>query len=191
MRIMGLDLSVTCTGVAFPAGETMAIKVKSRGEERRFEIAEHVEIAARACRADLVVIEGLGGVYRGEAAREIPMLHGAVRLALRRSRIRYTAVVSPSTLKLFATGNGNASKITMRVTAKRLLGSEYATDDECDADWLRIAGMTVYGLPVRVSRPAALVFPEPQVQALFWTRAGKALEWPAVGLSRPLVPVRP
>lgn len=184
---MGLDLSVSCTGISFPAGETMAIKVKSKGDERRFEITEHVEVAARACKADLVVIEGLGGIYRGEAAREIPMLHGAVRLALRRSFIPFMRDISPSTLKQFATGNGNASKTTMRVTAKRLLGAEYATDDECDADWLRIAGLTAYGQTVyRISGPGTFSLPEPQVRALFRTRAGKALEWPSVGSARPV-----
>lgn len=181
MRIMGLDLSVTCTGVAFPAGETMTVKVKGRGDERRFRITEHVEVAARACRADLVVIEGLQGAYKGEAAREIPMLHGAVRLALRRSFIPFMTGISPATLKQFATGSGNASKTTMRVTAKRLLGAEYGTDDECDADWLRVAGLTAYGQPVsRISGPGRVSLPPVQVRTLHRTREGRTIEWPVV-----------
>lgn len=181
MRIMGVDLSVTCTGIAFPAGETMAVMGRGRGDERRFRLVEHVEIAVRACKADLVVIEGLGGVYRGEAAREIPMLHGAVRLALRRIQVPFMTGVSPRTLKLFATGNGNASKTTLRVAAKRLLGASYDTDDECDADWLRVAGMTAYGVPVRTPGGGRLTMPDGQVLALRVTRAGKPVEWPVVG----------
>lgn len=187
MRIMGLDLSVTCTGIAFPGGETMAFRSKYTGDARRFEIAEHVEIAARACKADLVVIEGLGGVYRGEAAREIPMLHGAVRLALMRSFIPFMRDVSPSTLKQFATGNGNASKTTMRVKAKLLLGASYSTDDECDADWLRVAGMSVYGLPVRGRDGRALKLPQEQVRALRVTKSGKTIEWPVVHHWKPVL----
>lgn len=186
MRVMGLDLSVTRTGIAFPDGDTMAVRSKSKGDDRRFEITEHVEIAARACKADLVVIEGLGGLYKGEAAREIPMLHGAVRLALRRSYIPFMRDVSPSTLKQFATGSGGASKTEMRRAAKRILGTEYSTDDECDADWLRIAGMTAYGA---LKTP---VVPQEQVHALFWTRAGGPVLWPDLHIDgariRPRVP---
>lgn len=181
MRIMAVDLSVTCTGIAFPDGDTMAVKGRGTGDERRFQLTEHVEIAARACKADLVMIEGLGGVYKGEAAREIPMLHGAVRLALRRSFIPFMRDVSPKTLKKFATGSGNADKDAMKAAAVRLLGKRYATSDECDADWLRIAGLTAYGLPVPVeSGRAVLPVPGPQQRVLFITSEGVRIKWPEV-----------
>lgn len=184
MRIMGLDLSVSCTGVAFPDGDTMAVSSRATGDERRFQITEHVEIAARACKADLVVIEDLTGFYRGEAAREIPMLHGAVRLALRRSYIPFMAGVNVKTLKMFATGSGNADKERMRAAAADLLGKRYATSDECDADWLRVAGLTAYGRPVQ-GRSGVLSLPESQARALFLTKGGKAVLWPDVGPYRP------
>lgn len=189
MRIMAVDLSVSCTGIAFPDGDTMAVKSRSTGDERRFQITEHVEIAARACKADLVMIEGLGGVYKGEAAREIPMLHGAVRLALRRSFIPFMRDVSPSSLKKFATGNGNADKDRMQAVAARLLGKRYATSDECDADWLRLAGLVAYGCPGSGLDGA---LPAAQVRALFFNVSGKPIAWPDVptpgGLYRPRIP---
>lgn len=188
MRVMGVDLSVTCTGVAFPGGETMALKTRLTREERRFYLAEHVALAARTARAELVVIEGLAGAYKGEAAREIPMLHGAVRQELRRSYLPYMAGVYPATLKQFATGNGNAPKVSMRVAAKRLLGTEYPTDDECDADWLRVAGLTAYGLPVRVTGGGVLDVAPERRRALFITTGKKCIVWPEVGTHRPLPP---
>jgi len=185
MRIMAVDLSVTCTGIAFPDGDTMAVRSRTTGDERRFQITEHVEIAARACRAELVMIEGLGGVYKGEAAREIPMLHGAVRLALRRSFIPFMRSVSPSTLKQFATGSGNASKDDMKAAAKRWFGKAYDTSDECDADWLRVAGLTAYGCAVPELGLASAALPDKQVRALFITSKGHLVKWPAVGAYRP------
>lgn len=180
MRIMAVDLSVTCTGVAFPDGDTMAIKTRATGDDRRFQITEHVEIAARACKADLVMVEGLGGVYKGEAAREIPMLHGAVRLALRRSFIPFMRDVSPSTLKKFATGSGNADKAAMAAAAARHFGKRYATPDECDADWLRIAGLTAYGQPVH----AVESIPLARALVLRQNSKGQLQDWPVVkGLS--------
>jgi Holliday junction resolvasome RuvABC endonuclease subunit len=185
MRIMGLDLSIARTGIAFPAGETMAVKPRSKGDQRLHEIAQHVRVAARTARADLVVMEGLGGVYRGEAARVIPMLHGAVRSALMDDHVPYMADLSPSSLKLFATGSGGADKLAMRTAARVQLGRVYATDDECDADWLRIAGRVAYGLDVRPGPGMPrLVFTQARLDALRVSGRGKQrkhLVWPAVG----------
>lgn len=193
MKIMGLDPSIGCTGFALPDRTTFAVKPRSKGDDRLEEIADHLHVAVMGCGADLVVMEGLFGIYKGEAARVIPMLHGAVRLELRRLKVPYV-LVNPTTLKRFATGRSSANKTDMALAALKRLGREYGTDDECDADWLRIAGLTVYGSSETVRRPdetgtrwpvRVLSMPQDQVQALRTGVKGVPIEWPVVGSRSP------
>lgn len=193
MKIMGLDLSISCTGIGYPDTSVQALKPKVAGDARLEYLADHVGLAARTSGADLVVIEGLGGIYQGEAARVIPMLHGAIRLELMRSRIPYM-LLPPSSLKKFATGNGGADKTGMALAALKRLGREYHTSDECDADWLRIAGRFAYGLGEYLAEPRAaggriaLSLPQDQLAALRWAGTGKKrheLVWPEVGGRKP------
>lgn len=195
MRIMGVDPSITCTGVSMPNGETMALKPPGRvtGDDRLRYIADHLHVAAVGCRAELVVMEGLFGTYQGEAARVIPMLHGALRLELLRTAVPYV-VLHPSTLKKFATGDGGASKSLMATAALKRLGREYGTNDECDADWCRVAGRFVYGLgeyrePVTATKAwEPVTMPQDQLKALVATGVGKKrkeIPWPEVGGRKP------
>lgn len=189
MRIMGIDPSVTCTGVSLPNTDTFAIKPRSKGDNRLKEIADHIHIAAVGCQAELVVMEGLFGVYKGEAARIIPMVHGAIRLELLRLPVPFL-VLHPTSLKRFATGKPSASKTDMAVAALKRLGREYSTDDECDADWLRIAGRFAYGLSEVTDLPGPysavdriLSMPQDQLSALVRTSGpkGQPIPWPTVG----------
>ena len=191
MRIMGLDLSITCTGVSYPDGTTQAVVPSKNvtGDDRLEYIADHVGLGARTAGAELVVIEGLAGYYKGEASRVIPMLHGAIRLELKRSRVPYMSLYPPS-LKKFATGSGGADKTAMAIAALKRLGREYGTHDECDADWLRIAGRIVYGYREYGSGygPAGgrvLSLPQEQVRALRYGLKGQPIVWPVVGSHEP------
>lgn len=189
MRIMGLDLSITRTGVGHTDGTTSAwVPPKGvTGDDRLEYFADCVGYAVRTDRIDLVVVEGLGGVYKGEAVRTMPMMHGAVRLELKRNRVPYM-LLSPGSLKKFATGNGWADKTAMALAALKRLGREYSTDDECDADWLRIAGRFVYGYGEHLGGGRVLQLPQDQLQALRWAGTGKnrhQLVWPTVGTHEP------
>lgn len=189
MRIMGLDLSITRTGVGLPDQTTFVIVPPKRitGDDRLEHFADHVGLTVRTAHADLVVIEGLGGQYLGEASRVIPMLHGAIRLELKRSRVPYM-LLSPSSLKKFATGNGSADKTAMALAAVKRLGREYATNDECDADWLRIAGRFAYGLGEPVPRwsDSFLSMPQENLKALRWSITKREpIVWPVVGGREP------
>lgn len=195
MRIMGLDLSITCTGVSYPDGTPQAIAPPKgvTGDDRLEYIADHVGLGARTAMAELVVVEDLAGIYKGEAARTMPMVHGAVRLELKRSRIPYM-LLNASSLKKFATGKGTADKTAMALAALKRLGREYGTHDECDADWLRVAGRIVYGYGEWVERPVdrdgryprrILELPQEQLRALRYGVQGKPVEWPVVGSHKP------
>lgn len=191
MKIMGVDPSISCTGVSLPDRTTLAVKPRTKGDDRLEEIADHLHVAAIGCGAELVVMEGLFGVYKGEAARIIPMLHGALRLELKRLKIPYM-VLNPVTLKRFATGNHNADKTAMAMAAYKRLGREYGTDDECDADWCRVAGRIAYGLTECGSGYGAaggriLSLPQDQIAALRSTggRKPEPIVWPVVGGRQP------
>lgn len=193
MRIMGLDLSITRTGAGLPDRTTCAwVPPKGvTGDDRLEYLADCVGYAVRSDRVDLVVIEGFGGLYKGEAARTMPMVHGAVRLELKRNRVPYM-LLSASSLKKFATGSGSADKTAMALAALKRLGREYRTDDECDADWLRIAGRFAYGLGEYLSVPEAaggrlpLTMPQENLKALRWSlKKREEIVWPEVGGQKP------
>lgn len=188
MKIMGLDLSTSCTGVSLPDRTTMALKPPARleGDDRLFYLTDHVGLAARTCRAELVVVEDVRGVYKGAAARVIPMLHGMVRRELKQSGITYMPL-NQTTLKRFATGSAGADKTAMALAALKRLGREYATDDECDADWLRVAGRTAYGWgePTGEGSTDWLRMPKDHVEALHHGVKGVRLVWPTVGIYEP------
>jgi Holliday junction resolvasome RuvABC endonuclease subunit len=185
MKIMGVDPSLACTGISLSNGTTLAVKPHSRGDDRLMELADHLHTLAVANQIDLVVIEGLGGVYKGEAAKVVPMLHGALRLELKRLPVPYM-VLLPSTLKKFATGNGSADKTLMAMAAYKRLGREYRTSDECDADWLRVAGRFAYGLEEPLENGRVLHLPQDQLKALTWSASKREpIVWPVVSGREP------
>lgn len=143
MRVIGLDLSLTSTGVALPDGSVRRITVKAVGVERLVRIADAVR---RLAVADLAVIEGYAFGRQNQAAH-LGELGGVIRVSLFGLGVPYVEV-PPALLKKFATGKGNASKEDMLVAAVKRLGYDGASNDEADALWLRAAALDAYGLPV-------------------------------------------
>src|SRR6478752_8602565 len=82
MRIMGLDPSMSCTGIALPDRTTFTLKPKGTGDDRLVYLTDHVLLAARTARVDMVVCEDVPSRMIGAAGKVIPMLHGAIRLDL-------------------------------------------------------------------------------------------------------------
>lgn len=150
-RVVGLDLSVSATGVARRDGTTYTIKPAATGDRRLVEIRDSVGLAVGGC--DLVVIEDV--VVRSQAGAFVGMVHGAVRTALFLWEIPYV-LIPPATLKKYATGRGGAGKPEMAVALFKRFGLELADDNQVDAAWLRAAGLEILGEPL-VSLPAAQV----------------------------------
>jgi hypothetical protein len=148
VRVQGLDLSMTATGVAWPDGTTTTVKPRGDGDYRLLKITQTVMI-----RCDLVVIEDM--VTRSPAASIVGMVHGAVRLQLLNAGLPYTTV-PPATLKKFATGRGTASKADMAVALFKRAGLELDDDNQVDAWWLRAIGHQLLGDPL-IPMPAAQV----------------------------------
>lgn len=148
LRIMGLDLSITAPGIALPDGTTRTVKTKATDGDRRLQrIVDEVGLALGEGAdgigdgVDLVVIEDLP--THAKSAGITGMVHGAVRLRLIDFNTPYV-LVTPATLKAYATGRGNADKTAMAVAALKRTGREFADDNQCDAFWLRAAGLDWY-----------------------------------------------
>lgn len=151
LRVLALDLSMTAPGVCLPDGTTSTIKTNAKDGDRRLQtIVDEVGLALGegpdgiGDGVDLVVIEG--PVVRSSAAVTIGMVHGAVRLRLIDFGTPYV-LITPATLKAYATGKGNADKTAMAIAALKRMGREFPDDNQCDAWWLRAAALDHYGQP--------------------------------------------
>jgi Holliday junction resolvasome RuvABC endonuclease subunit len=144
-KVIGLDLSLTATGIAYLDGSVRTVKTNSLdGDRRLVTIVDHVK-AACLDRPDLAVIEG--PVSRTATATISGMVHGAVRLTLMDFGVPYV-LIPPATLKAYATGKGTADKLAMAMAAYKRAEKEFTDDNQCDAWWLRIAGLDLLKSPV-------------------------------------------
>jgi Holliday junction resolvasome RuvABC endonuclease subunit len=156
-RVLGLDLSLTATGIATWDGQPLSTlrTVAAEGDKRLRRIMVTVRAEAYDHVADepieLAVIEDLP--THAHSAGITGMVHGAVRVALMERGVPY-ALVPPATLKKYATGRGNATKPDMRMALYQRTGLDIRDDNQVDAWWLRAAGLDHLGHPL-VALPAA------------------------------------
>lgn len=153
--VAGLDLSLSATGLALPSGEALSLRpprsLGSQVIERAVWIREQLRgffgpgasfSGSRLCIEAPFVNPKMAGT-----AQALAILHGCVRSALRDWK-REVAIVSPSSLKLYATGRGNARKAEVFAEAIRRLGYSGSSDDEADALWLRALALDELGFAV-------------------------------------------
>lgn len=146
--VVGLDLSMTGTGVCTPDGETSTIRTRPQdGDVRLTHIVD--EIRDLNCgfpaAAYVAVIEDLP--THAKSAGITGMVHGAVRHYLQGRGVPYV-LVTPATLKKYATGRGNADKTAMAIAALKRGNREFADDNQVDAWWLYAAALDHYGAPL-------------------------------------------
>ncbi len=148
--VIGLDLSLTSSGVA-GEGWTNHIRTKTRGDYRLHYLAG--QIADFIKRADLVVMEGPSYGHAALGGHEdMAGLRCMVRVFCYRRKIPY-AVISPSSLKLYAAGYGKAAKGEVRSAVADRYGVHTegaARYDEADAYVAMAAGMDWLGYPLAV-----------------------------------------
>lgn len=151
--VLGLDLSLTATGVALPNGEPKVLTNNLRGCDRLIWIRDVIAFSLDVHAPDLVMVEGYAmGTVRQAHSYATGELGGVVRVMLHEASQPFLDV-PPATLKKYATGRGNAKKVEVLQAAWKRLGYEGTSDDEADALWLRAVGMELLGVPV-VSLPA-------------------------------------
>ena len=168
LRVLGLDLSLTSTGVALPDGTTYRIKTRAKdGDRRLLHIRDCIRDDLAEHRPHLAVIEDLP--KHAMSAGITAHVHGVVKCELLDAGVPYTTIV-PATLKSYACDKGNADKPEMAAAAYLAAGVEFADDkggDQADAWWLRAAAHHHYD---------AWLFTLPQAQI---DRLCK-VEWPAL-----------
>lgn len=193
MRICGVDLSLTATGIACTCG-TSVFSTKKRGPERLFEISREVLSHATGVCTELglhpalCVIEGYSyaSKFRGEVMGE---LGGCVRMTLWQNQVAYVDV-APKTLKKFATNAGNAGKDLMLAAAIRSWEYEGSNNNEADAWLLRKMGWVAYqGL----GEPSLFSYQREAVGKVDWPHPDAITLLPVlkVALDGPPVEVRP
>lgn len=149
MKIVGLDLSLTSTGVAIADEATnhsaYTIKPKESGHDRLARII--LAVMTEACDADLVVIEGPAFGAKGSAYHQLAGLWWIVTHALWDESIPY-AVMSPFELKKYATGTTKSDKDAMMLATARRFASFSGDNNAADALWLAAAGVEHVGYPL-------------------------------------------
>lgn len=147
-RVLGLDLSLTSTGVARTDGTTYRIKTRAAdGDRRLVVIRDRIRAELEQLPPDLAVVEDLPRHAMG--AGITAMVHGIVRAELVEAGVPYALVVA-ATLKSYACDHGRAEKAQMAAAAYLAAGIRFDDDkggDRCDAWWLRAAGLDHLGVP--------------------------------------------
>lgn len=164
LRLAGLDLSLSSTGVArwdtSEHGELLTVTVSPgfrmpkimTNEVRARRLYDlHDQILGAVGIVDLVAIEGYSYASKNGGER-LGELGGVIRLSLYDAGIPYLEIPPPS-LKKYATGKGNASKDDVLQEAVHRSGRTFGSDDEADAWWLGQMLLCHYGLP-HVPMPA-------------------------------------
>lgn len=154
MRIVGIDLSLTSTGLAELDNSGSAIRArvtklapgdKRKGHERLRWLCSGIHAAARG--ADLAVVEG-PAFGRPQGQHQLGGLWWMATHVIWLAGIK-TVVVPPSTLKKYATGNGGANKDTvLAAVVRRYLDVEVTGNDEADALVLAAMGADYHGWPL-------------------------------------------
>jgi Holliday junction resolvasome RuvABC endonuclease subunit len=146
MRLIGLDLSLTSTGVSVN-GDTQVLSIKEKGAERLSLISNKILEICISEKISCALIEGYSFSSRNSQAHSIGELGGCVRMRLWENGIPFVDI-PPTCRAKFATGKGNASKgeVISAISAKTgKVFSGAGGNDECDAWVLEQMGITYLG----------------------------------------------
>jgi Holliday junction resolvasome RuvABC endonuclease subunit len=162
--VVGLDPSLSATGV-FTNGLPWTITTKPTAKTALARVGRLSEIASEVTRhvpdGALVVMEGPGFSRGAQAGHHLLAgLWWLLALTIVEVCEADLVEVSPTTLKKFATGRGNATKADMRMALFKRTGLDLADDNQADAWWLWQIGMHLVG------DPAALDLPKDQLAVL-------------------------
>ena len=153
VAVAGIDTSLTGTGVVDREGLRFKFESKAVGMDlykrraRLRGLARRVVDTATNGGVDLVVIE------QPAYSKAMGQMHDRSGLwwLIVDELIEQgtpTIEVTPSSLKKFATGKGNANKGDMRMALFKRTGLDVADDNKVDAWWLRAFGAALAGHPV-------------------------------------------
>ena len=134
MNTLGLDLSLTSTGVSY-GGITDSIRPTTRGVQRLVEIRDRVMAVVEGQRIQIATIENYSYMSRNSHAHSLGELGGVIRVALFERGVPFVEI-PPTCRAKFATGKGNASKgeVISAISAKTgIIWTGSDGEDRCDA----------------------------------------------------------
>lgn len=147
MRIVAADLSLARTGWC---DGTSANVIKTLSHTPRVQRIEFICDVLLWQRPDLLVVEGPSYASKGNATIDLGRLHGVLEHQAwdggTTTMVKF-ATVAPSSVKVYATGKGNASKNEVLTAAVRRLGYDGSDDNVADALWLHAAVSDALGNP--------------------------------------------
>lgn len=154
MKVMGLDLSLTSTGVVvLNAKETlcsMALKSKYKEAIRLLDITGQMDVVLDEYKPNVVVLEGYAFMANGRITG-LAELVGVIRVLLEEKSYK-PLIVPPARVKKFACGKGNAKKDQVRLEVYKRWGFEAKTNDEVDAYVLARIGLARLGLDTNLTK---------------------------------------
>ena len=142
MTVLGIDSSLTATGLAWPDSARTA-KTRTRYWDRIEFILDQVGVElAKAPR--LVVMEGPAFGAAGQSYHQTAGLWWLIAREVWRNGIP-VAIAPPSSIKKFATGKGNADKDAMMLATARTFDWFDGDNNASDALWCAQIGYAVLG----------------------------------------------
>lgn len=140
-KIVGLDLSITATGIASVTGKCYTVGGNSKLGDKRLSVIE--KSLQKHLKADVYMIEDLPINAHGSGITG--MVHGVTRNLLLQYNKPYV-LIPPASLKKYATGKGNANKLDMADSLYKHFGLQLADDNQVDAYWLRLMGLDYFNV---------------------------------------------
>lgn len=161
MNILGIDPSLTSTGLCWGDDKFTSISSSEKGPRRLVDYRNWIQDYLYEEKIDYVCIESYSFSSRNSHAHALGELGGVIRVLLYELNIPY-ADIPPTSRSKFATGKGNAGKseVVSSVSARTgIVWSGKGADDMCDAWVLRQMGLFHFG-------QSEIKWPESHVAAL-------------------------
>ena len=155
MKILAIDPGLKTTGWAmYHENEIRCDKLESgnlRGPDRLEFFYD--ELRNLIDGTHIFILEGYSYGSKGAAAYQLGELGGIIRLILAKSDIDQMGIMTPSQIKILATGKGNTSKNAVLAAAIRRLGYEGCDDNEADARWLLEGALHYWDVHMKTQLP--------------------------------------
>lgn len=166
LRVVGLDLSLTSSGLAFLSTGDGDIELRSKSvksatagydlvkrSHRLGTMTDKIVADVLAFKPQLAVIESPAPNQKSGQHHDRSGLWWLVANILI-SDGWPVMEVSTTTLKKYASGSGNANKLDVAIAVtKRYAWCDFKTDDEADAIVLAAIGARLHGHPIEASLP--------------------------------------
>ena len=156
-NIVGLDLSLTCTGIAVynttdDGITTKVVKTSSKDSDVCRYSKIHSDTLHEYAFSSIVFIEGysFGSFSKSSSMSKLIELGGIIKYDLDNRDIPFV-IVPPTVLKKFITGKGNAKKEDVKLGVYKKFGREFKTSDEADAFALVVLGIKYLNIPSKYS----------------------------------------